>query len=191
MKRSYFGVPLWGWLAAGGLAAGFWWYRGKKQAAAAAQQTQQASQVQATGTSTLDPALVAYQAGEAAGVSTYSAGVTTGIGLVDSIMGMFPAGPTSAQAGQSAATISAQPVGGGTADVSLKKSYTPISRQAALADIQQGVPVYEQGSSALQFAQTYGGNPAGIDPNAYYAQNPTPQQINLASDLGYPLYAAA
>lgn len=73
-------------------------------------------------------------------------------------------------------------------NTNVASNYLPVTQQAALADIGQGIPVYESGTSALQFATQHGGSVAGLDPNAYYVQNPTAQQINLASSLGYPLY---
>ena len=116
-SSGWLGIPLWGWgIAAGG--AGLLVYRSeekKKQTAtaaavaaqsSAATQAQQASTPQSPGS---DPTLLAYQAGEASGVAGYSAGVSTGISLVDSIMGMF-ASPGGTSAG---GTGTATGVGGG------------------------------------------------------------------------------
>ena len=87
-------------------AVGLYLYRKRaaaKTAAAGQQSAANSAQLATTGTSYGDPVLTAYQTGEAAGVASYSAGVTSGISLVDSILGMFPAAPTTAQAGGSAA----------------------------------------------------------------------------------------
>lgn len=116
MNRTMFGLPLWLLLGVVGGGGYYLYDTHKKQAAAQAAAVAQAQQASAAkssaggssmaGTPTsMDPQLVAYQAGEASGVASYSAGVTTGISLVDSIMSLFPGGATEqTQANQAAAT---------------------------------------------------------------------------------------
>lgn len=94
MKRTIFGVPLPLVIVAVG-AAGylFWRQRQQSQQAATAAQTAAtatAQQSSGAGATAGDPALVAYQAGEASGVSSYASGVSQGIGLIESVMGQFP-----------------------------------------------------------------------------------------------------
>ena len=87
-------------------AVGLYLYRKRaaaKTAAAGQQSAANSAQLATTGTSYGDPVLTAYQTGEAAGVASYSAGVTSGISLVDSILGMYPGSTTAGQAGQTAA----------------------------------------------------------------------------------------
>lgn len=79
----------------------------------------------------------------------------------------------------------------GTSAPATSSNYLPVSQQAALTDITKGIPVFQSGGSALDFAQQHGGSAVGIDPNAFYALSPSAQQINLASGLGYPLYTKA
>ena len=98
MKRDYLGIPLWGWAAAGALVlAVVYRSQQKKKAAAAAPPPQTQTAAAASGVG-MDPVLVAYSAGEASGVSTYSAGVNTGLSLVDAIMGLAPAASQSSAA---------------------------------------------------------------------------------------------
>ena len=168
MRRTLAGIPVWAILVVGA-AGGYWVYRGRKtNQARAAAQSQTTAQAQPTGASQ-DPYLVAYQAGEASGISGYSAGVTSGISLVDSILGMFPAGAVAGQAGQAAAATSAtagavQPAGMANAAPPLPAQhmmgagYLPLdpgaaaqpvggylwvsSPTAAAADVQQGQQTY-------------------------------------------------
>lgn len=93
MRGRIAGFPVWLVLLGVAGVGGLVWRQRKKSAtvAQATQAQQQATTAQGTGGGQ-DPFLVAYQAGEASGVSTYSSGVSTGISLVDSILGMFPGG---------------------------------------------------------------------------------------------------
>lgn len=85
-------------------AVGVYVYRTRTKTAAAQQQTAaNTAGLATTGTAAGDPVLTAYQTGEAAGVASYSAGVTSGISLVDSILGMFPGSTSAAAAGNNAA----------------------------------------------------------------------------------------
>ena len=171
MRRTLAGIPVWAILVVGA-AGGDWVYRGRKQNQArqmAAAQSQTTTHAAPTGASQ-DPYLVAYQAGEASGISGYSAGVTSGISLVDSILGMFPAGAVAGQTGQAAAATSAtaggavQPAGVANAAPALPAQhmmgagYLPLdpgaaaqpvggylwvsSPTAAAADVQQGQQTY-------------------------------------------------
>ena len=144
MRREYLGVPLWGWAAAGTLVVGIYWYRArqsKQKAAAQAQAPQTQTAVGASGVG-MDPLLVAYSSGEASGVATYSAGVNTGLSLVDAIMGLAPAASQSSQATAQAtvpAGILQGSVGGQPGDFNLVSG---TSQNLQLAG--QGVQQYEQ-----------------------------------------------
>lgn len=162
MNRTVFGMPLWLVLLAVAGGGGYYLYdQRKKQAAAQASAAAASAQASAANTAagsssaagtptSMDPQLVAYQAGEASGVSAYSAGVTTGISLVDSIMSLFPGGATEQtqanQAATTAATPTANPAGVNTPQVgkspsALGYTYIPSWPQAKLYE-SQGIPIY-------------------------------------------------
>lgn len=107
-RKTVGGVPA--WMLAVALVAGVVIWRSRQTKAAAAAASAAPPQPAQGGGG--DPFLVAYQAGEASGVSTYQAGVSTGISLVDSILGMFPGGleqSQSASGGGGAAAQATQP----------------------------------------------------------------------------------
>ena len=90
MRKTLGGIPLWAYAVAVA-GVGLIYLRQRKAAAAAAQANQAAAPAPAAASaSATDPVLIAYQAGEASGVSSYSQGVGSGIGLVESILGQFP-----------------------------------------------------------------------------------------------------
>jgi hypothetical protein len=124
MRKKYAGIPLWAILAVGLAGGGLYLYRRKQAAAnAAATAASQAPAAADQSTTGQDPFLIAYQAGQADGVSSYQSGVSAGVSVIDSILGMFPGGleQTQGQSGSaapSATTTSVPPA-------------TPPAKQAA------------------------------------------------------------
>lgn len=178
MRNRIAGIPLWLFLLVGGGTAAFYVYKKRAatqaaaaQAASAAQPTQSAA---ASAGPSGDPLLLAYQSGEASGVASYSAGVTTGISLVDSIMQLFPGGATEATQAASQATAP-QPATITAPQVSNNPSgagYTHIPNWATASMYQsEGIPIYV-------------GEPVG---NGQIEFTPAPKGLTgLAS--GTPLY---
>ncbi len=204
MKRVA-GLPLWMLMAGVAGVGGLWWYR-RRQAAtaatAAAQTAATAAQPTAAPGGTGDPFLVAYQAGEASGVSTYQAGVTSGISLVDSILGMFPpsglaAGGTSSSAGAAftpptnlgALTGSGYGVSkNGQPVVTPSGTYEGLSGGAFKSAVLGGQTTYYEAAPgvflpdagpnvidpATKKPAIWGSNPLGLEPG-------TPQYINVGA----------
>lgn len=138
MRRTIAGVPLWIVLVVVG-GGGLYWYTRRQQAAAqAAAQAAQAAATPSNPSGTGDPFLTAYQAGESSGVSIYSAGVGTGLSLVDSILGMFPASLSPTAPTSPTGTAPPPPVNTGRAQLGNGYSIIPGRSPGAVDELHNG-----------------------------------------------------
>jgi hypothetical protein len=192
-------------VAAIGLSGGVVIYEKRKKAAAAATasteaaaaSSQQQADADTANTPAGDPLLIAYQTGEASGVSSYSSGVGTGIGLVESILGQFPTvgstssapapTPISQPSPPAASPAPASPSGGVTTTPAAATATTPGYGivQTALGpmvwlgtigsgkgfQVGGGAPVYFGNAQALATGSKYEKAPYDVyTPQAYAAQ---------------------